>query len=448
MGVRNVDRLARKLRDDVRKLELPPDWGEVAEEFARGLERKLGEAQAEVYDDSSRFRVLIAGRRFGKTFLACTELLTRAVRKPGSLCWYVAPTHQMALEAAWPELKGLVPRELLAKPPNETYLNLELVNGSIVGLRTADRPDSLRGRGQDFLVMDEFALIDEEAWTVVLRPGLMDRGGSALFISTPKGFNWAYDAYLRGLEGGEWESWQFRTLDGCVVPESEARAARATMDARSYAQELEASFENLAGRVYSNFSTAEFPEGNIDPTVEDLGAELLVGMDFNVNPMSAVVAVRAGDECHVLEAIEILTSNTEEMASELRARYGPRKIVVYPDPSGRQRRTSAPVGQTDFTILRRAGFQVRASSAPPLVVDRVNNTQTMLLNAEGRRRLRIHSDEKPLIRALSGLTYKEGTSQPDKSSGLDHITDALGYLLWEEFNTMVSRRAQVGRFAI
>ena len=190
-----------------------------------------------------------------------------------------------------------------------------------------------------------------------------------------------------------------------------------------------------SGRVYSSFRNKPFPDGNIDEGLTDTGAEILVGMDFNVNPMSAVFAVRAADECHVLDAIEVMSSNTEEVAAEIRRRFPGRHIVVCPDPSGNARKTSAAVGVTDFTILERAGFQVRAPRAAPPVVDRVNNTQAMLLQ-DNRRRCRIHPDAGPLITALSNLTYKEGTSIRDKTSGFDHICDALDYLLWQEFNVM------------
>lgn len=188
------------------------------------------------------------------------------------------------------------------------------------------------------------------------------------------------------------------------------------------------------GRVYSKFKNKQYPEGNVDETIEDdETSELLVGMDFNVNPMSAVVGIRAVDELLILAALEIPVSNTEEMADELKILYPDRHIVVVPDPAGRQRRSSAPIGQTDLTILERAGFEVRAPSGPPPVVDRINNVNQMLL-ADGIRRLRIHPDAKALIAALASLTYKEGTSQPNKKSGFDHITDALGYLCWQEFN--------------
>lgn len=200
-------------------------------------------------------------------------------------------------------------------------------------------------------------------------------------------------------------------------------------------------FSGGAGRVYSSFLNRPWPAGNIDEDVADTGAELLVGMDFNVNPMSAVVAVRVADECHVLAALEIPTSNTEEMAAELKRRYPGRRIIVCPDPSGRARKTSAPVGQTDFTILERAGFQVRAPNSAPVVVDRVNNANAMHASGEPpRRRIKMHPvNAKALVTALSHLRFKEGTSQPDKASGYDHLPDALDYLLWSEFNVLANQ---------
>ena len=210
-----------------------------------------------------------------------------------------------------------------------------------------------------------------------------------------------------------------------------------------------------AGRVYSNFVNRPYPIGNIHEGVSDTAGshEIYVGMDFNVNPMSAVVAVKVARECHVIDSIALDTSNTEEMAQELRTRYPNRRIIICPDPAGRARKTSAPVGQTDFTILEAAGFEVRSPKAAPPVVDRVNNTQAALCaadrNDQGERtELRcvlIHPRCKSLVRGLSGLIYKEGTSQPDKRNGYDHPCDALGYLLWQEFNTLVPVRRPVVR---
>jgi len=192
------------------------------------------------------------------------------------------------------------------------------------------------------------------------------------------------------------------------------------------------------GRVYSSFKNKNFPLGNIDESLElpETG-EILIGMDFNIEPMSAVVATRAVDECLIHDSIELDTSNTDEMAAEIKRRYPGRTIIVCPDPAGNQRKTSAPVGQTDFTILERHGFEVRAPSSHPLVVDRVNNAQKMYFDPDtGRRRLRIHPRAAALTESLSNLTYKEGTKQPDKKSGFDHMCDATDYLLWQEFNVL------------
>lgn len=411
------------------------------------LKYRLKPRQFDVLADSSRFRVVVAGRRSGKTFGECVELFREAGQKTNARCWYIAPTYRQAREIAWEELKRIIPREAIQGSPNESRLEIRLTSGSEIALKGADNPDSLRGPGLDFAAFDEFAWVQPYAWDVV-RPMLADRMGRALFTTTPAGHNWAYDLFLRGKSGDpEWKSWQYTTAEAGVVPVSEVEAARADLDPRIFRQEYEASFETLQGRVYSNFSRENHPDGNVDPSVTDTGGEILVGMDFNVHPMSAVIAVRAGDECHVLDAIEIPTSNTEEMAREIRGRYPDRKVIVCPDPSGKSRKTSAPVGQTDFTILERAGFEVRAPKAAPAVVDRVNNTQAMLCNAEGRRRLRVHPRAHALIRSYDGLTFKDGTSQPNKALGLDHIPDAGDYMLWSEFNALNPKRpVSTGRF--
>ena len=133
---------------------------------------------------------------------------------------------------------------------------------------------------------------------------------------------------------------------------------------------------------------------------------------------------------HIIDEIELGDSNTELMAGEIKRRYKKRPVVVYPDPSGRARKTSAPVGRTDFALLSYAGFDVRAPRHASPVVDRINTVQAALKTTDGRRRLFINRNCKNLIRALDGLTYLN--NQPDKSGGLDHITDALGYLIMGE----------------
>jgi hypothetical protein len=381
---------------------------------------------------------LVAGRRFGKTYLSAAEICKAAVQKRNSVCWYVAPTYRMAKEIAWDAIKKSIPQAYLSKKPNETELSVELTNGSRISLKGADNPDSLRGLGLNFVVLDEFAMLDKPSlWEEVIRPALADRQGRALFVGTPMGYNFAYELYLKGLktDQSEWRSWSFTTIEGGNVPVSEVQAARSGMDPRRFRQEFEASFETLHGRVYDNFDRIL----NVDAAIKDVGAEILVGQDFNVNPMASIIGVKSGDELHILAALEVPTSNTEEVAVELKRRYPNRRVIVCPDPSGKARKTSAVAGQTDFTILQRHGFTVDAPNAAPLIPDRINAVQAMLKDAEGRRRLKIHPSAQPLIRALDGLTYKPDTSIPDKSLGLDHLVDALGYLVWQRFNLLARK---------
>src|SRR5229473_4277323 len=139
---------------------------------------RLRNAQWRVFRHVARFRVLVAGRRFGKTYLALTELC-RAAWGPGRLAWYVAPTYKQAKRIAWKPLKQMT-RPYWASKPNETDLRIELSSGGIICLRGADNYDSLRGDGLDFLILDEYASIAQEAWTEVLRPAR-----AALFVGTP-----------------------------------------------------------------------------------------------------------------------------------------------------------------------------------------------------------------------------------------------------------------------
>ena len=150
-------------------------------------------ARLDVFNSPARFRILVAGRRFGKTHLALTEML-HSSQVSGRVIWYVGPSYRQAKRIAWNRLKTLT-RPYWSKTPSETDLTIDLSFGSTLAIRGSDRPDSLRGDGLDFVVLDEFASMRPEAWTEVLRPSLSDRHGRALFISTPKGRNHFYEHF-------------------------------------------------------------------------------------------------------------------------------------------------------------------------------------------------------------------------------------------------------------
>jgi hypothetical protein len=379
--------------------------------------------QSEIFLSSSRFVSVVAGRRFGKTFLSTGKILEQAVKGPNRNVWYVAPTYGAAKEIAWDMLIHTIPPEYVSKT-NESSLTLRLINGSVIALKGAEKPNNLRGRALDFVVMDEFADMRPEAWYEVLRPSLSDRQGGAMFIGTPKGRNHFYDLWAKGVDGAnDWESFQYTTLDGGNVPAEEIEAARADLDERTFNQEYCAQFVTYAGLIYYGFSRED--------SVLDIGDDngtLHVGMDFNLDPMSAVICIRKGEKLYAVDEIVMFGSNTDEMVAEIKDRYGNRSIIIYPDPASRQRKTSAG-GRTDLSILQNAGFSVKAKNSHALVRDRINAVNSRLLSGDGERHLFVSSKCKQTIKSLERQTYKEGTSVPNKDDGFDHMNDALGYLV-------------------
>jgi hypothetical protein len=379
-------------------------------------------AQQEIVAAPHRFKVVVAGRRFGKTHLAIRELCKHA-KEPNKTVWYVAPTYRQAKLIAWQKLKAKLLKLRWVSKINESELTVHLKNSSIISLKGADNADSLRGVGLDFLVLDEFAEMDKTAWAEVLRPTLADRQGGALFIGTPKGFsNWAHDMYLMEETSKSWCSFQYTTIDGGNVPLEEIESARQDLDERSFRQEFLATFEEYAGRVYYAFDRKRHVHEYVGKTPHTI----YLGCDFNIDPMSAVLFAREGDTLHAFDEIRIFGSNTNELVDEVTTRYPRARIMAFPDPAGRQRKTSAG-GVTDIRILQNAGWIVKANKAHTPVRDRINAVNSRLSNDAGAINLLIAPTCKHTIEGLEKQVYREGTTQPDKSSGLDHMMDALGY---------------------
>ena len=392
----------------------------------------LTQPQSEVIKDNSRFRVLITGRRFGKTYLAINEL-AKFASKTNQKVWYVAPTYRQAKQICWVELKDRLLAHKWVKNINNSDLTITLKNNSKITLRGADNEQSLRGVGLDFIVLDEFADIHKEAWYEVLRPTLSDTGGHALFCGSPRGFgNWSYELFKQGETNKDWSSFKYTTLEGGQVSDDEIQQAKQDLDLRTFQQEYEATFVNYSGMIYYNFNRQK----NIIEKYTKPTNFLHIGLDFNVDPMTAVVCAIEKDVVTVIDEIQIYSSNTQEMCEEIRNRYRNKNINVYPDPSARQRKTSAG-GFTDISILKNAGFDVRCRSTAPLVRDRINSVNSRLKNANGKNNLYIIKSCKNVIKSIERQIYKEGTSIPDKDSGFDHMNDALGYLV--EYNFPLRR---------
>ena len=422
----------------------------------------------------ARFRDAVCGRRFGKTFLGKAEI-RRAARLAQQWnvsiedeIWYCAPTFKQGKRVFWRRLKQAIPASWRDGKPNETECSITLKSGHVIRIAGLDNFDDLRGSGLFFVLVDEWADCKYAAWEEVLRPmlstcryiidGVLHIGGHALRIGTPKGFNHCYESYVDGQPGGQpdHKSWQYTTLDGGNVPQSEIDAAIRSMDKRTFDQEYGARFENYSGRVYYGFNRME---GNsVKPCPYNPALDIHIGMDFNINPMSATVfQEQANGDIHQIDEIVINTSNTDEMANEIINRYGKqgfdplkkevKNITIYPDPAGAQRRTSAQ-GKTDISILRGYGFNVIAMDSHPLVRDRINFVNGKIQSADGKRHFYVDPSCKESIKCYEQLCYKENangqsTGIPDKDSGLDHLPDATGYYIYTKFAYLPMQRKHV-----
>lgn len=394
----------------------------------------LHQKQMEVFQARSRFKVVVAGRRWGKTQLSKISILKYA-RIRNRLIWYVAPSYRMAKQIMWPELIAAIPRRWIEKI-NETTLSIKLVNGTRIELKGADNPDSLRGVGIHFLVMDEVQDIDPEAWSKVLRPTLASTGGHALFIGTPKAYNFLYELYALGqkpenIAAGKWMSWQFPTMTSPFIPKEEIEAAMHDMDEKSFNQEFNASFETMSGRVYHPFDRKIHVKNcQFNPNLP-----IWVGQDFNIDPMSSVILQPQEDgTVFAVDEIVLRGSNTEEVCDELERRYwrSVNSVYLFPDPAGAYRQHAR--GESDLDIFRERGFKKqRYHRKHPPIADRVNAVNRMLKAADGRVRLFVDPKCRHLIASLEQTIYKKGCRDIDKDADVEHSADALGYCIHYQF---------------
>ena len=236
----------------------------------------LHPAQLEIFHSKKRFKIVAAGRRFGKSYLSAWLLLINAIQSPSKDVFYVGPTFQQSKDIMWAMLKELG-KDLIAQAHENTAV-LTLINGRKIYLKGSDRPDTLRGVGLAYVVLDEYASMKPQVWEQILRPTLADVQGGALFIGTPAGKNHFYDLYKDAFEDDEWDAFQYTSTDNPFILESEINAASKTMSSMSFRQEFEASFETNSGGIFKDewFEVAEEPkQGHYVIAVDPAGFEAI-----------------------------------------------------------------------------------------------------------------------------------------------------------------------------
>ena len=222
--------------------------------------------QQEVWDDPARFKVIAAGRRTGKSRLAAYKLIVEALSSTKGQVFYVAPTQGQARDIMWQALLEIGHSVIASSHINN--LQIKFINGAVLALKGADRPETMRGVSLKYLVMDEYADMKPEVWEQILRPALADQKGGAMFIGTPMGRNHFYELYTYASVGDDetFNGFHFTSYDNPLLDADEIEAAKKSMSSFSFRQEFMASFEAMGGELfkeeYVKFSEEEPVDGD------------------------------------------------------------------------------------------------------------------------------------------------------------------------------------------
>ena len=282
------------------------------------LKVSLHDAQMEIFRSPKRFKVASCGRRFGKSYLAAWVLIIKALQSKDKDVFYVAPTFQQAKDILWAILKD-VGKDVI-KAAHENTATLTLINDRKIYLKGSDRPDTLRGVGLAYVVMDEYASMKPEVWEMILRPTLADVKGGALFIGTPAGKNHFYKLWIDAQideNQNDWEAFQFNSTDNTFLDPSEINDAKRSMSTQAFRQEFEATFESFSGGVFKEewikysdddvFDQSSKTQGSYVISVDPAGFEKADkdrGLKSSKLDETAISVVKiCGDEWHVKDIL-------------------------------------------------------------------------------------------------------------------------------------------------
>jgi len=383
----------------------------------------VNKTRRKILNNKSRFKVLVCGRRWGKTVLSLMYLLKDEF-KPNERRWFITPTYRQGKMIVFPILRQMFAGFDNAKL-NESEMSVVFSNGAELAVKGADNEHNLRGVELTKCVMDEMAYIKPHVWEEIIMPMLATTQGECLFIGTPSGYDMMYELYSKGQADKEWQSWQFTTLEGGFVPKEEIELAKRTMDEVVFRQEFEGSFETTGNRAAYNFD-----RGTHCTKSGELSSYLWWGVDFNVDFMTAVLACQYTDgTVHFFDELRLKNSNTEEIALAMK-KIAP-NIECYPDPAGKARSTTSR--RSDHQILRDHGFLIRAKKAHPSHIDRLNALNRKLKDAEGKVGMTIDPSCVYLIKDLEQCQRDKKGGLAKDNMELTHALDACSYAISHKF---------------
>ena len=400
---------------------------------------RLTESQAEIANDLHRFRVLNCGRRFGKTVLAIEEMVGVAIAKKDRRVAYFAPTRDDAREITWAMLTKKC--ENITTYKNESLLQLKVMTQdegesmiALYGWESVQERGKGRGLANNFIVCDEVATYRNfwVGWNEVLSPTLIDSKGSAMFISTPKGFNHFYDLYNKELTDKDFKSFHFTSYDNPHIPQEEIDREKETKPPDTFAQEYLADFKKTQGLVYKEFDRAK----HLYDTLPDKEFQKLGAIDFGYRNPAAVLDARWNIEKLYIEDEWYKRERTDAQIADYVALQKFRE--VYPDPENQG-------GIEELRIRRQNVKEVKKGAGS--VKDGVQMIREMLIRGD----LMINKRCVNLISEFEIYSYDddkvERNEQENPLKANDHALDALRYLV-SSLLPMIQRRDMARNMAI
>jgi len=396
-----------------------------------------------VEDNTTEIIGLSAGYGAGKTRSLAAKAVVLAALNQGFVGCVMEPTGPLIRDIWMNDFEAFlesyeIPYTFRASPLPEYVLHLPGGNTKIL-CRSFENWSRIIGLNLAWVLADEIDTVTpsiaEKAFPKIL--GRLRAGNVRQFAaaSTPEGFRWMWNTF--GTEEAQQRTdrklIRMRSADNPHLPQDFIERLQANYDPSLLQAYLEGQFCNLTtGQVYDRFDRAKHVITDI-PNVED--EPLRVGVDFNIGNMSAVIAVRLGNQLLLIDEVSG-AHDTDALAQEIRRRFPDRRIYAYPDASGGNRSTNA--SQTDIQILESYGFTNQSPRSNPPIRDRVASVQALLENGKGEVRLQVAANCKRTIECLELQSYTE-KGDPDKDAGYDHMNDGLGYLVWREFNPLYAR---------
>jgi hypothetical protein len=408
----------------------------------------LTEPQEQFVFSTAPHPAMVAGYGAGKSQAGVIRILLRAMQYPGMSFAFVEPTYDLVRLIAWPRFEEILDSWGVKYTLNKSESVMVLANGARIIFRSADNPARLVGFEVADVLIDEADVLSEkdaeQVWVKMMGRARQKKPDGAIntvaCVSTPEGFKWLYNTFEKNRKPG-YELIRAPTMSNPYLPAGYMDQLKAAYPASLLMAYTEGFFVNLtSGSVYPEFDRA------LNATNETVkpGDAMHCGLDFNVGKMACVIHVLRGDDPYaVAELTDVL--DTPAMIALLKRDYAGHQINIYPDASG-QNRKSNNASESDLSLLRAAGFRVCVNAANPRVKDRVLSVNAMI-HKDGVRRYRVNPEKCPqLVESLEKQAYDK-FGEPDKSGNLDHVLDAMGYLIVYRY-PIVKRTATVSQLRI